>query len=171
MDISIVKATTDNLLELQVIGRTTFYETFKEYNTESDLTKYLNDSFSLKKLTAEINNPNSFFFLAKNQDNVIGYLKLNIGSAQTESMIENALEIERFYVLKAFHGTGVASKLYFTAQEFAFDRQLKRIWLGVWENNERAIKFYKKQGFEEFSQHIFKLGDDEQTDIIMLLNV
>lgn len=171
MNIKIARATINNLIELQVIGKTTFHETFAETNSESDLAKYLDESFDMNKLTTELNNSESFFFLAKLDEKVIGYLKLNIGSAQTESIIDNALEIERIYVLKEFHGKRVGSLLYNKAKEFALEKNLKQIWLGVWEHNQRAISFYKKQGFKEFSKHIFKLGDDEQTDIIMLLNI
>jgi ribosomal protein S18 acetylase RimI-like enzyme len=41
------------------------------------------------------------------------------------------------------------------------------VWLGVWEKNLRAISFYEKNGFIAFDQHIFQLGDDRQTDIMM----
>jgi ribosomal protein S18 acetylase RimI-like enzyme len=82
---------------------------------------------------------------------------------------KTALEIERIYVLKDFHGKSVGQMLYKKALEIAQMKKVSYVWLGVWEENPRAISFYKKNGFVEFDKHIFKLGDDEQTDIMMKL--
>jgi ribosomal protein S18 acetylase RimI-like enzyme len=82
---------------------------------------------------------------------------------------EGALEIERIYVLKDFHGKSVGQVLYNKAIDIAKEKKTKYVWLGVWEENPRAISFYKKNGFVEFDKHIFILGDDEQTDIMMKL--
>lgn len=61
--------------------------------------------------------------------------------------------------------------LYDTALQTAIGSTIDYVWLGVWEKNIRAINFYKKNGFVAFGKHIFKLGDDEQTDIMMKLNL
>ncbi len=81
--------------------------------------------------------------------------------------MDRALEIERIYVLQEFHGQRVGQVLYEKAIELAQERGLDYIWLGVWEKNARALRFYEKNGFEPFDRHIFKLGDDEQTDIMV----
>jgi diamine N-acetyltransferase len=159
----------ENLSQLQKIGRQTFFETFAESNTEENMKTYLNEGFSEEKLQEELNNPASLFFFAKIGDEVIGYLKLNFGASQTELKDESALEIERIYVLKEYHGKGVGQILYNYALDIARDQKVNYVWLGVWEENPRAISFYKKNGFVEFDKHIFKLGDDEQTDIMMKL--
>ena len=85
------------------------------------------------------------------------------------SQHENAMEIERIYVLSSFHGKKVGQFLYEHAIQIARDKNVRFVWLGVWEENPRAIQFYKKNGFVEFDKHIFKLGDDLQTDIMMKL--
>jgi diamine N-acetyltransferase len=159
----------ENLSQLQKIGKQTFFETFAESNTEENMKTYLNEGFSEEKLLDELNNPASLFFFAKIGDEVIGYLKLNFGASQTELKDESALEIERIYVLKEYHGKGVGQILYNYALDIARDQKVNYVWLGVWEENPRAISFYKKNGFVEFDKHIFKLGDDEQTDIMMKL--
>ncbi|MBP7822091.1 MAG: GNAT family N-acetyltransferase, partial [Saprospiraceae bacterium] len=102
---------------------------------------------------------------------VIGYLKLNFGSSQTELQDEKALEIERIYVSKEYHGKSVGQLLYDMAIQIAKQKNADYVWLGVWEENPRAINFYKKNGFVAFDKHIFKLGDDEQTDIMMKLKL
>lgn len=165
--IQIARVTEDEIYSLQDIGCRTFYETFSDTNTEENMQQYLQESFEVSKLLAELRNVNSRFYFAKFDGNIIGYLKLNTADAQTESVMPDALEIERIYVAKEFHGKKVGQLLYDKAIEVAQELGQKSIWLGVWEENARAIQFYKKNGFIEFDRHIFRMGDDEQTDLMM----
>ena len=170
-NITVQKVTLNNIKQLQEIGRKTFYETFAGSNTEEDMQKYLDESFAETKLTEELTDPNSEFYFAILDDNVIGYLKVNFGQSQTELEDDKALEIERIYVPKEFHGKKVGQILYDKALQVARQKNADYVWLGVWEENPRAISFYKKNGFVEFDKHIFKLGNDEQTDIMMKLKI
>jgi hypothetical protein len=160
-----------DLLTLQRIGKTTFSETFAEANTKENMQKYLEEGFSIEKLTEELSNPDSQFYFAELNNKTIGYLKLNIGSSQTELKDSKALEIERIYVLKEFQGKKVGQMLYDKAIQIAMNANVEYVWLGVWEENPRAIDFYKKNGFIEFDKHAFRLGDDEQTDLMMKLEL
>lgn len=166
-DLQIIPATLDDLAALQEIGRTTFAETFSANNSEENLSTYLVEGFSEEKLGAELRNENSKFYFALQEGNVIGYLKVNLGDAQTEKQDPNALEIERIYVLQQYHGKQVGLLLYEQALSIAKARKAPYMWLGVWEDNPRAIRFYEKQGFVEFGEHIFQLGDDAQRDVLM----
>jgi ribosomal protein S18 acetylase RimI-like enzyme len=169
--INIVKTSLNNIDELQSIGRQTFYETFSAKNTEENMKIYLKEVFSTDKLIDELNNENVEFYFAISENSVIGYLKLNFGAAQTELKNDKAIEIERIYVLKEFHGKKVGQILFEKAIEIANQKNAEYIWLGVWEENTRAINFYKKNEFIEFDKHIFKLGSDKQIDIMMKLNL
>lgn len=170
-NIEIRKVTTNDLEELQKISRLTFYETFASGNTEEDMNKYLDEAFSFTKLKIELSDNNSEFYFATLDNNVIGYLKLNFGQSQTELKDNKAVEIERIYVLKEYHGKGVGQLLYDQAIKISRQKNADYVWLGVWEKNPRAINFYKKNGFVEFDKHIFKLGNDEQTDLMMKLKL
>lgn len=170
-NITVQKITLSDIGQLQQIGRETFSETFSSGNTEENMNKYLTEGFSNEKLTKELNNENSEFYFALSENKVIGYLKINFGKSQTELQDDTAVEIERIYVLKEFHGKKVGQVLYEKAIEIAKEKNVDYVWLGVWEENPRAISFYKKNGFIEFDKHIFKLGDDEQTDIMMKLKL
>ena len=170
-NIKIKKVSLSDIEKLQKIGKQTFVETFSGGNTEENLAKYLEDGFSIEKLTKELNDKNSEFYFAETENEVIGYLKLNFGESQTELKDKKALEIERIYVVKEYHGKKIASLLYDKAIEIANQINADYIWLGVWEENPRAISFYKKNGFVEFDKHIFILGEDEQTDIMMKLDL
>lgn len=156
---------------LAEIGRQTFIETFYEVNTEQNMARYLADSFAIDQLTEEINNENSEFYFAWLGDTAVGYLKINFGDSQTELKNDKAVEIERIYVLKAYLGKNVGQLLYEQALQIAKQIDADYVWLGVWEQNQRAIRFYEKNGFVAFDKHLFKLGDDEQTDLMMKLEL
>ncbi len=170
-DIQINKITLDDIDQLQKIGRQTFYETFSEYNSEENMQTYLDEKFSKEKLTEELTNKNSEFYFAVLDNNAIGYLKINFGESQTELQDDKSVEIERIYVSKEFHGKKVGQLLYEKAIQTAQEKNADYVWLGVWEENHRALSFYKKNGFVEFDKHIFRLGNDEQTDIMMKLKL
>lgn len=169
--IEIRRVTENELDQLQQIGRQTFSETFSCGNSEENMKEYLEKGFSTEKLKAEVTDQNSEFYFALSNDKVIGYLKINFGRAQTEIREENTLEIERIYVLKEFHGKKVGQLLYEKAMAVSRQKDVDYVWLGVWEENPRAIRFYEKNGFVEFDTHMFKLGNDEQTDIMMKLQL
>jgi ribosomal protein S18 acetylase RimI-like enzyme len=169
MEVVVRKIDLEDLSQLQKIGKTTFAETFAEHNTKEDLEKYLDESFSNEKLSSELNSPHSSFYFAEIDNNVVGYLKINFGDAQTELKDNKAVEIERIYVLQAYHGKKIGQLLFNKAIEIAKEHKAQYVWLGVWEENHRALQFYKKNGFVQFDTHIFKLGNDEQTDIMMKL--
>jgi len=169
--IDIKKVTQKELDQLQEIGKLTFFETFSAGNTEENMKKYLEEDFSKEKLNSELSNPNSEFYFAVNGQEIFGYLKLNYGEAQTELNDPHAVEIERIYILKAYQGKGIGPLLFDKAINIAKARKAEYIWLGVWEENLKAINFYKRNGFIEFDKHHFKFGDEEQTDLMMKLKL
>ena len=165
------KINIDDLETLRNLSIQTFMETFEEVNTEEDLQKYLLENLSIEKLKSELENPNSEFYFAENNDEILGYLKLNFKDAQTEKLEENHFEIERIYVLKRFLGQKIGQILFDKAIEIGRKKNLEYVWLGVWEENHIAIKFYEKNGFEIFGKHDFVLGEDVQTNLLMKMKI
>ena len=161
----------EDLAQLQQIGRQTFLETFAASNSEENMTTYLAEGFSTEKLSTELHDAHSEFYFAILENKVIGYLKVNFGPSQTDVKDDKSLEIERIYVLQEFLGKKVGQMLFDKAIQIAKQQDADYVWLGVWEHNPRAIQFYKKNGFVEFDRHIFLLGNDAQTDIMMKLKV
>ena len=159
--------TIHDLNALQQLARTTFYDTFAEMNTPENMEQYLSTDLSEEKLRAELLNPDSKTFFIQTDGQTIGYMKLNERSAQTEVVDPGGLEIQRIYVKKEFHGTPAGASLLNYAIELATREKYRFIWLAVWEKNPRAIRFYEKNGFTTFGSHVFQLGDDAQTDILM----
>jgi len=122
-NILIRKATINDLHNLQTISAQTFTETFADVNTEEDMIKYLEDNFNARQLSSELENPDSAFYLAIMDHTVVGYLKLNFGQAQTDVKDPHAMEIERIYVLKAFHNKKIGKRLFGEALTFANEKQ------------------------------------------------
>ncbi len=165
--ITLVPCTLSHVSLLVKIGREIFEDTFAEQNNPEDLQTYLNHAFSIEKIENEISNPESEFYLAQMEEETVGYLKINWGLAQNELNLENSLEIERIYLKKTFWGKNISPILLNKAFERAEELKVDFVWLGVWEHNPRAIRFYEKQGFEKFDTHIYMIGEDAQTDWLM----
>lgn len=154
---------------LQEISISTFAEAFSAKNTVENMNWYLGSAYATAQLCSELLNPDSEFYFAELDGRAIGYLKLNFGMAQTELREDNGLEIQRIYVLNEFHGKKVGQLLIDKALAIARMKGLAYVWLGVWEENPKAIRFYEKNGFIAFDEHTFRFGDEDQRDIMMKL--
>jgi len=170
-NVAIRKATIEDLDQLQKVCISTFIETYGSVNTKENMKNYLSENFSTENLQKELTDENTVFYLSILEGEIIGYLKLNFGPSQTDIKDEKAIEIERIYVSKAFQRLGIGKLFYDKTLDVAKEKRLDYIWLGVWEKNPKAIKFYEKNGFAEFDKHVFMLGDDKQTDIMMKLQL
>jgi GNAT superfamily N-acetyltransferase len=131
---------------------------------------YIEKQLNLEQLTSELLNQDSLFYFARLDEEIVGYLKLNFNQAQKEEVLKGeAFEIERFYILKLYHRKGFGSQLFNKAIKIGKDKGYEQLWLGVWEHNKRALEFYVEKGLTPFSTHVFQLGQDTQTDILMQL--
>ena len=170
MDNFVIKeCSLEDIENVKYISEKTFYETFSEDNTEENMENYLKENFSYDKMTSEISNTYSKFYIVESNDEVVAYMKINFDKAQTEEGYDNTIEVQRIYVLEDFKGKRIGKALIQKAIEIGKESNVDYLWLGVWEHNIKAIGFYEKLGFKKFDIHIFKLGDDEQVDHLMKL--
>jgi diamine N-acetyltransferase len=167
MTINMEQCNLVDLNKLQEISYETFNETFKDQNSPENMNAYLERAFNLKQLEKELSNISSQFFFVYFNNEVAGYLKVNINEAQSEEMGDESLEIERIYIKNKFQKHGLGKYLLNKAIEIGMEHNKKKIWLGVWEKNENAICFYKKMGFVQTAAHSFYMGNEEQVDFIM----
>lgn len=144
-----------------------FCETFAPLNTPENMDAYLQSAYTPTKLRQELADRNQEFYFVYADGVLAGYLKVNEAPAQAEINDPTALEVERIYVLAQFYGTGVGQSLMDAAIAMARDRGKKYLFLGVWEHNRRARRFYQKNGFYRFGEHTFVMGDDPQTDYLL----
>ncbi len=149
------------------MAESTFVKAFGAQNTPEDMAEYTSQAFSLTQVQREFDHPDSLFYFAREEGNPIAYLKLNFNQAQTDLKEAEGMEVERIYVESTHQGKGIGAALFDFAWDIAIERGMRYVWLGVWDQNPGAIRFYERQGFSAFSQHTFLLGKDLQSDILM----
>ena len=152
---------------LSQVAKQTFRETFAHDNTEEQLQEYFEETYSLRVLPTELENPDSETYFIMHEEEIAGFLKVNWGNAQTERELENAFEIQRLYVLQTYQGFGLGKQLFEFALELAENNGFSWAWLGVWEHNTKAQSFYNRYGFEKFGQHRFMVGQKVDTDWLL----
>jgi ribosomal protein S18 acetylase RimI-like enzyme len=132
---------------------------------------YLSNDLSIEQLTKELNDPEAEFYFALADDQAVGFLKVNHRPYSIMDQNQKGMEIERIYVLKDFQGKAIGKFLLDQATRISEEINCNYIWLGVWEHNINAQKFYKKNGFSEIGEQIFMLGNDKQKDLILIKNI
>jgi len=171
MIITYKKCKISDLTLLIDIAKTTFIDAFESSNNPEDFKAYMTSAFNKKQIKRELLNSNCAFYLAYVDDTLVGYFKLNEKEAQQEIFSDSSIELERIYVLEAFQKQQIGKQLLFKAVEIAKSKRVDFLWLGVWEHNSDAIRFYKKYGFTKFGTHPYYLGTDKQTDWLLRLIV
>ena len=166
--VTIIRAQDTDIPALSNLCADTFRETFSHDNTEEELQAFFDEVYNHDVLKCELDHDESETYLAYVDDVLAGYLKVNWGGAQTERKLENAFEVQRIYVLKAYQGYGVGRALFDKAMRIAESGDFAWAWLGVWEKNYKAQHFYKHYGFEKFGEHKF-IVTPEKVDIDWLL--
>jgi len=160
-------ATNQDAELLAKIGARTFSETFAADNSPEDMAAYLAASFGTEQQRSELADPEALFLIAEVEGVAAGYAKLKSGDPPDEVTNKQPIELVRLYAAQQWLGRGVGSALMQSCIDQATQRGRQTFWLGVWEHNQRARAFYRKWQFREVGTHIFQLGQDAQTDILM----
>ena len=168
-DILLVKIKAADVKALQKFSIATFHESFAWGNTEENMQAYMNEAFNEKQLLKELNDPCSIFYFAKQENKIVGYFKLNTGMSQSDLQDQNGLEVSRIYVKKEYQGKQIGKLMLDRTIAIAKEKKAGFVWLGVWEKNESAIRFYERHGFVKYSRHSFMVGNDRQMDHVMKL--
>jgi len=163
----IIRANGSHVDALQQLSVTTFVHTFAASNTEEDMRLYLEESMQTHQLAAELADDQNLFYMVTIDQEYVAYGKAKIIENPKDLEGHKAMEIERLYVLAAYKQKGIGSFLLHFYTQLAKQAQCTMLFLGVWEHNAPAIAFYEAAGFTAYSSHIFKLGTDLQTDILM----
>ena len=152
---------------LASLAEATFRDAFSQFNSQENMDVHCAKSYGKTIQELEINNKNYITLVAEDNDKLIAYAQLRWNKKPQCISSERSGEVQRLYVDKNYHGSGIAHQLMTKCIEIYQQDSKDLVWLGVWENNPRAIAFYKKFGFKEVGEHKFLLGDDLQRDIIM----
>lgn len=158
---------------LSELGRTSFVDAFAAdpRNRPEDMAAYMEQSFAIETLTRELAQPTAIFLIDDRDGAAAGYAKLNVGSTEGCVVAQRPIELARLYARTAFIGHGVGAALMQACLDEARGRGHDVLWLGVWEFNPRAVRFYEKWGFRRVGQHTFLLGSDPQLDWIFQRDV
>lgn len=165
------KANLSDLPELLALARTSFVQAFTEGNKPENVQAYLEEAFTVERLTHEMQEPASTFIVASLEGKLVGYTKLNLAAAQADVQDPASVEVARLYTLEEVWGTGLGQLLLDAAFAFAKQEGKTWLWLGVWEHNARAIRFYEKNGLRNFGSHPFPFGDEIQNDWLMRMEL
>ena len=168
-EISIRQASLDDAKLLTDLSYTTFWDAFAHHpkNAPDDLAHYMRQAFSTEQIETELADPQSIFLIAEIDEKPAGYAKLNIDTTEDGITANHPIELSRLYSHQEYIGKGVGQNLMDACFEFAMTNNHDVMWLGVWEFNPRAQRFYEKNGFRSVGRHIFQLGSDPQTDLLM----
>jgi diamine N-acetyltransferase len=169
--ITIRRASVDDAEELSRFAADVFEQTFSADNRREDLDAYLASAFSPARQAEEILEPDATVLLAEHGGQTIGYAHLRPAAIPDAAGGGEAIELVRLYVDRGWHGRGIAAALMSAALAAARASGRRRVWLGVWERNARAIAFYRKSGFVDVGSHTFVLGTDVQRDRLMIRDV
>jgi diamine N-acetyltransferase len=153
---------------LAVFGARAFTETYRAFNTPDDMRRYLATAYGVEQQSRELADRAMITVLAESEKGLVGYVQLRRKDAPPCVSHDAPVEIYRFYVDAAAHGTGVAQKLMGHAMSAARELGGRHLWLGVWERNARARAFYMKSGFTDVGTQVFELGSDKQTDRVLV---
>jgi len=165
------RATPSDAAVLAEFGRRTFEETFGAANTPEDMAAYLSSNYGLPQQTAELEDPDIITLVVESESQLMAYAQVRRGPAPEILKLDSPVELWRFYVDRPWHGRGLAQQLMEHVHTAASELDGQIIWLSVWDQNERAIAYYKKSGFRIAGTRDFWLGSDKQTDFVMATEV
>ncbi|RYC52453.1 GNAT family N-acetyltransferase [Flagellimonas olearia] len=170
-NLSFRQCSVSDLDTLVKISKDTFVAAFEQDNDPTDFQEYINKAFSRERLERELENPDSLFHFVYESNTLVGYFKVNLGTAQTDVHDEKAMELERIYVLEGHQGKQIGAQILQYIIQLVVEQKMEYLWLGVWEHNPKAIRFYQRHGFQKFGEHPYYIGTDEQTDWLLRLEV
>ena len=161
-------ATPTDAAVVAELARRTFHDTFAHNNDASDMALHLAQAYGVDIQTRELLDRDITTLLVEEGGAAIAYAQLRGDHVPDCVTGPGPIELWRFYVSQQWHGRGVAQPLMKAVKAEARARGAQTLWLGVWEQNDRARAFYAKCGFANAGEHIFLFGTDPQTDLVMV---
>jgi diamine N-acetyltransferase len=176
-EVSIRRASLDDRSTLAELARRTFLTAYGPENDVHDLARYVDEAFSEARIADQLADPDATFLLLEEAPTggraspaatlaPIGYAHLRRGGTPAVEGVD-PVELVRIYVEHHLTGAGHGGRLLQAAIDEAAGRGHDTLWLGVWEHNLAAQRFYARWGFTEVGAVSFVLGSDVQTDRIM----
>jgi ribosomal protein S18 acetylase RimI-like enzyme len=177
MEITIRKAELRDVPALVALGRKTFFEKWKHTTSPENMSRYLDRAYSPDVIRAEIMRDKIVYLVAEANHEIVGYVRLTRDMPSIEeydpgvsAACNRPLEVSRIYVSTELTGQSIGGRLINKVFELAKEEGCDLVWLGVWEFNE-AVRFYQRHGFVKAGTHKFVMGDQVDTDWVMIKRV
>ena len=171
MSIELELVSPERAADLARLKAVTFVETFAEDNDPRHVQAHVAREFTAEAVRRTLEDERSTTWWLLDRGVPIGFVRVNRGGAQTEPGLDDGLEVEQIYILAGHHGRRLGGRLMEHAITTARQEGFPFIWLGVWENNRKALAVYEYLGFFVIGDHTFLFGDDEQRDLLMRLDL
>jgi diamine N-acetyltransferase len=156
---------------LAKLAEKSFRGAFAKLNDKENFERYVAISFTKNQIRSEILDSASTFFIAKLNDEWVGYAKLNQGVPPDCVNQIPSIELARLYSMQEYLGCGIGPALMKACINYAREKDFKSIWLSSWEKNSRGNAFYTKMGFQIMGNATFALGSDIQDDYIFAKSI
>jgi ribosomal protein S18 acetylase RimI-like enzyme len=156
--------------ELAAMARRSFTDTFGTLYRQEDLARFLDQTFGASGLPADLTDPAYRVRVATEEERIVGYCKIGPVTFPGD-WPASAMELHQLYILGDHHGAGLAPALMDWALDAMRAEGISEVILSVYVDNDRARRFYERYGFEEIGQYIFKVGDHEDDDRLMRLEL
>jgi ribosomal protein S18 acetylase RimI-like enzyme len=168
-EILIRQATVEDAKILTDLAYTTFWDAFAHHpkNAPDDLNHYMRQAFNQEQIASELADAKNIFLIAEIDGEAAGYSKIIIDNIEPGITATRPVELSRLYAHQKHLGQGIGQTLMNACFERARAENCDVMWLGVWEYNPRAQRFYERNGFRVVGSHVFLLGKDPQTDLLM----
>ena len=170
-DITVRRATPEDVNLLASLATVSFYEAYFEQDDSYDLSNYLVENFSPSVISADLAGSESIYLIAFRDGKAVGYAKLRDGEVHESVTIPNAIELQRCYLIERVWGTGIGDVLLDRCFVEAREKGKEVLWLGVWEENQRGLSFYRKHGFERVGTLTFPYGDSVGINAVMQISL
>lgn len=172
MDITIKQATSENVQDLSTIAQLTFPLAGPADSCPMEMSDYIQSHLNESVFQQLVKNDDLFIGCAHSGTELAGFIVLKYDSNHPNN--EDAgrcAELQRLYVLKAFHGTSISKLLVSETLKNCRVKGIDTVWLNVYSENSRAKKFYAKFGFQKTGTTFFKMGSETHLDHVMTANI
>jgi diamine N-acetyltransferase len=170
-ELSIRPALVEDMASVKEVAIASYEHTFAAFNTRENMDAFYAENYTLAKFDSEYSEPHSIIYVACTDKHVIGFVRLRINHEVDQHLADSSIELQRLYIHPLHQGIGAGALLMKASLAYARNLKFEWIWLGVWEENYRAQRFYEKFGFIRFGEHVFQMGDDPQIDWLLKLKL
>ncbi|AWV98824.1 GNAT family N-acetyltransferase [Arcticibacterium luteifluviistationis] len=156
---SIIRATVEHSSQILQIGKEAWLDAHGHSAPKEDIDQYLRKSYTEEAIKAELLDKNNIYHIIYYGNEAAGFSKIVLNKPNSNIAPQNVTLLDRIYLLNAFRGKNLGAKLFDFNVNLSKHNSQAGIWLAVWIENEKAIGFYAKLGFEKVGKYDFPISE------------